>query len=237
MNNCSLQGETPQCLNTGKMTLIDKKQPSLRISNKRPLTVSSQIQSVITRLLATRMDQVCERENLYGATQFGFRSGKSTTDCIFLLLAALQKARKILIAFCYLQKVYDSVDQEILYKKLTSVGFGGLVLSLIQSMYYNDNIRVRLSDGLSDPLWFTRGVKQGCCLSPLLFALYVSELGIKLQETKLGIQLGSLTLTGLFFADDLVLISRTSCRGITSLLTLVDSFCREMKMTLAISKT
>ena len=159
VNNCLLQGETPQCLNTGKMTLIDKKQPSLRISNKRPLTVSSQIQSLITRLLATRMDQVCERENLYGATQFGFRSGKSTTDCIFLLLAAQRKARKkkyeISIAFGDLQKAYDSVDREILYKKLTSVGFGGLVLSLIQSMYYNDNIRVRLSDRLSDPLWFT----------------------------------------------------------------------------------
>ena len=144
-DNCLLQGETPQCLNTGKMTLIDKKQPSLRISNKRPLTVS-QIQSVITRVLATRMDQVCERENLYGATQFGFRSGKSTTDCIFLLLAAQRKARKkkyeISIAFGDLQKAYDSVDREILYKKLTSVGFGGLVLSLIQSMYYNDNIRV-----------------------------------------------------------------------------------------------
>ena len=54
---------------------------------------------------------------------------------------------------------------------------------------------------------------------------------------KLGIQLGSVILTGLFFADDLVLISRTSCRGITSLLRLVDSFCREMRMTLAVSKT
>ena len=49
-------------------------------------------------------------------------------------------------------------------------------------------------------------------LSPLLFALYVAGLGIKLQETKLGIHLGSVTLdSGLFFADDLVLISRTSC--------------------------
>ena len=84
------------------------------------------------------MDQVCEKENLYGATQFGFRLGKSTTDCIFLLLAALRKARKkkyqILITFCDLQKLYDSVDQEILYEKLKAVGFRGLVLSLIHSI-------------------------------------------------------------------------------------------------------
>ena len=155
VNSCLIQGETPECLNTGKMTLIDKKEPSLKVSKKRPLTVSSQIQSVITRLLAQRMDKVCERERLYGSTQYGFRSGKSTTDCIFLLLAALRKARKkkyqISIAFCDLQKAYDSVDREILYKKLASVGFGGLVLSLIQSMYFNDNIQVRLGDRLSAP--------------------------------------------------------------------------------------
>ena len=141
VNECLLQGETPECLNTGKMTLIDKKEASLKVSKKRPLTVSSQIQSVITKLLAQRMDKICEKENYYGSTQFGFRSGKSTTDCIFLLLAALRKARKkkyqISIAFCDLQKAYDSVDREILYKKLSSIGFGGNVLSLIQSMYYN----------------------------------------------------------------------------------------------------
>ena len=241
VNDCLIQGETPECLNTGKMTLIDKKEASLQVNKKRPLTVLSQIQSVITRLLAQRMDKICEAENYYGTTQFGFRSGKSTTDCIFLLLAALRRARKkkyqISIAFCDLQKAHDSVDREILYKKLSSIGFGGLVLGMIQSMYYNDNIQVRLEDGLSAPLWFTRGVKQGCCLSPLLFAPYVAGLGIKLQESCLGIKLGSETLTGIFFADDLVLISKTSYQGMTRLLKMVDSFCRDMRMVLAVSKT
>ena len=241
VNRCLKEGETPEQLNVGKMTLIDKKEPSLRVDKKRPLTVSSQIQSVITRLLADRMDKVCERNNLYGSTQFGFRSGKSTTDCVFLLLAALRKARKkryqISIAFCDLQKAYDSVDREILYKKLSSVGFGGQVVSLIQSMYYNDSIRVKLGDGLSEQLWFTRGVKQGCCLSPLLFALYVSGLGVNLQDTGLGIQLGSVILTGIFFADDLVLISKTSFRGMNRLLGTVNAFCKDMRMTLSVSKT
>ena len=100
--------------------MIDKKEPLLRVDKKRPLTVSSQIQSVITRLLAARMDKVCEKNNLYGSMQFGFKSNKSTTDCVFLRLAALRKARKkryqISIAFCDLQKAYDLVDREILYK-------------------------------------------------------------------------------------------------------------------------
>ena len=241
VNACLSTGETPESLNSGKMTLIDKKEASLSVNKKRPLTVSSILQSVLTKLLSKRMGKICERENFYGDTQYGFRAGKSTTDCILLLLAAVRKARrkkyKISVAFCDLQKAYDTVDRDILYKKLNSIGFGGRILSMIQSMYYNDNVRVNLGARMTAPLWFTRGVKQGCCLSPLLFSLYISGLGIRIQETQLGIKLGGVIMSGIFFADDLILISRTSMRGITTLLNIVDRFCGDMHMKLAVSKT
>ena len=241
VNSCLREGVTPQALNVGKMTLIDKKEASLKVSQKRPLTVSSQIQSVITKLLQVRMNKICEENSYYGPTQYGFRSNKSTTDCIWLLLTAVRKARKkkykISVAFCDLTKAYDSVNREVLYKKLQSIGFGGKVLDLIQSMYFNDCIRIKIGGVLSEPVWFTRGVKQGCCLSPLLFSLYISGLGIQLQATKLGIELKTAVLTSLFFADDLVLISKTSVRGMNTLLKIVDKFCKDMDMSLSVSKT
>ena len=39
--NESRSGETPECLSTGKMSLIDKKEALLRILNKQQITVSS----------------------------------------------------------------------------------------------------------------------------------------------------------------------------------------------------
>jgi len=66
------------------------------------------------------------------------------------------------------------VNRELLYTKLDTIGFGGKVKSLIQSMYYNDSVRVRIKGGLTAPLWVTKGVKQGCGLSPLLFSLYMA---------------------------------------------------------------
>ena len=84
--------------------------------------MSSLLLSVIAKTLNMRMLKVCERENLFGETQYGFRPGRSTTDCILLLLATVKKAKrkgfKTSVAFCDLQKAYDSVDREILYKKL-----------------------------------------------------------------------------------------------------------------------
>ena len=124
------------------------------------------------------MGKICERDKFYVETQYGFRSGKSTTYCILLLLAAVRKARRkkytISVEFCDLQKAYDTVNRDILYKKkINSIGFGGRILSMIQSMYYNDNVRINLGSRLTSPLWFTRGVKHGCCLSSLLFSLYI----------------------------------------------------------------
>ena len=48
-------------------------------------------------------------------------------------------------------------------------------------------------------------VKQGCSLSPMLFALYISGLGEALHLSKLGNKAS--IISALFFADDLVLIS------------------------------
>jgi len=55
---------------------------------------------------------------------------------------------------------------------------------LIRSMYFNDCVRINLAHGLSEQLFFTQGVKHGCSLSPLLFALYIASLGLALDSSK-----------------------------------------------------
>ena len=69
-------------------------------------------------------------------------------------------------------------------------------------MYYNDSVKVRIGNGLSAPLWFTRRVKQGCVLSPLLVALYLSGLGKVLHYMKEGINFNWLIISALMFMDD-----------------------------------
>ena len=93
-NNMLSLGTVPELLSTGRMTLIDKKQPSQLVTGKCPLTVSSVVLNLFTKIVHERMNKIWEEEGYYGPIQFGFRSGRSTTDCVFILLAAIRKAKK-----------------------------------------------------------------------------------------------------------------------------------------------
>ena len=63
LNEMLLLGLTPDSLNVGKMTLIDKKEPSLAINSKRSLTASSIILNLFTKVIHARMDKICAKEN------------------------------------------------------------------------------------------------------------------------------------------------------------------------------
>ena len=93
VNDMMDTGEVASTFQTGWMTLIDKKEPSLEVTKKRPLTVSSLILSMVTKLLHKRMSAVCKRGGFLGSVQDGFRKQQSTTDCVFLLLAAIRKTK------------------------------------------------------------------------------------------------------------------------------------------------
>jgi hypothetical protein len=67
---------------------------------------------------------------------------------------------------------------------------------------------VRVNQNFTDWINLETGVRQGCVLSPLLYALFINGLVSKLREAKLGVPLTEeKTLEVLLFADDIVLIA------------------------------
>ena len=65
----------------------------------------------------------------------------------------------------------------------------------------------------------------------------MAGLGNKLHAMKEGINFNGQVISALFFADDLVLISRTKVRGVERMLREVSRFCHGVFMKLSIEKT
>ena len=61
----------------------------------------------------------------------------------------------------------------------------------------------------------------------MLFALYIVDIGDDINSSKLGVLLGNICVSGLLFADDIVLVSKTAA-GLLRLLELVKRNCDKL---------
>ena len=118
----------------------------------------------------------CEANGKIVDEQNGFRESRSTIDQVSTLTNIIdsRKKRKLstFCAFIDFRKAYDCINRDILWAKLDSIGVSGKLFNAVKSLYASVASCVRINNLTTD--WFdvSCGLRQGCCLSPLLFNLF-----------------------------------------------------------------
>ena len=75
-----------------------------------------------------------------------------------------------------LQKTFDRIDHEIIFKKLKAMGFSKGSITWFQSYLFEIICFISIENQLSDYGRISCGVSQGSVLGPLLFLIYVNDM-------------------------------------------------------------
>ena len=201
----------------------------------------STLGKLFSRILNNRLTLWAEEYFVYIEAHAGFRAGMSTVDNVFVLHGIinhlLSKGEKLFCAFVDFTKAFDYVVRDILWYKLIKLGVCGKILNVIMSMYRNIKSKVQLDNMVSFGFTCELGVRQGECLSPFLFAMYLNDLeeefNLKGSE---GIDVGMLKMFLILYADDIVLFS-DSAAELQKKLDILHEYCYRNRLTVNTNKT
>ena len=241
-NLCFSSGLNPTDWDYSDIKPIPKKGKDQRDPlNNRCITIMCCVAKLYSRILNTRLQKYLESNKILVEEQNGFRASRSCIDHIFVLCTILRN-RKLsgqdtFLSFIDFQKAFDSVDRNFLLYKLSQIGIHGPMYYAISSLYNNPRSRIILNYYETSYFDCPIGVKQGDCLSPTLFAIYINDLALEIKSSNIGLKIdNNLLVNILLYADDIVLLAENE-NDLQSLLFLVQNWCKKWRLEVNLSKT
>ena len=236
MFNCSLSSATfPEAWKIAKVVPLFKGGARDEVGNYRPVSLLPLPGKLLEKIVHARITDFWENNNYLSGNQGGFRKGFSTVSTISDLtddfFEQINRGNTTLAAFVDLRKAFNTVNLEILIKKLGKAGVRNNILAWCED-YLSNRQQCTYANGItSNLLPITCGVPQGSVLGPLFFLVYVNDMQDALDDC--GLKL---------YADDTVIYqSGIDCRVATLKLqdsvSLFNQWCTVNSLTINAQKT
>ena len=188
--NLILQSEKmPDVWCQGLITPIYKSGDKSDPTNYRGICVSSCLGKLFCSILNRRLHLYFEENKILHNSQIGFLPENRTADHVFTLRTLIDKYVHYLKEkdwACFgvdLRKAFDSVWHEGLFYKLLKNNARGHLYNLMKSLYCNPTCSIKIDENKTQSFSYSRGVRQGCFLSPPLFNLCLNNLPHLFENT------------------------------------------------------
>ncbi|KAJ3587905.1 hypothetical protein NHX12_011500, partial [Muraenolepis orangiensis] len=211
-NESLASGSMPVSCRRAVITLLPKKGNLQDIKNWRPVSLLCVDYKILSKALATRLgkavEQVIHRDQTYCVP------GRSMVDNVHLIRDVLEVSSSLDINTGLIsldqEKAFDRVEHSFLWKVMEKFGFSAGFIAKIKVLYNKIESVLKFNGGLCAPFRVCRGVRQGCALSGMLYALSLEPLLSKIRSKLQGLFLpglnGNMVLS--VYADDVVVFVR-----------------------------
>lgn len=205
MINTSLtHGIFPKNLKIAKVIPIYKSNDQKDIKNYRPISLLPAFSKIYEKIVFNKLFKYLDSQGLFYKHQYGFRPNHSTIHPLLHLINDFAQSNNqipkkyTLAILCDLSKAFDVINREILMEKLQYYGIRGLVGNWLLS-YLSDRYQyVKIDNFESKISEVEYGVPQGSILGPLLYLIYVNDIGKSVNANILSFA----DDTSLYFSDD-----------------------------------
>ena len=209
-NDSLSRGSLPQTLTEASITLLLKPgKVNTECGSYRPISLLNTDLKILAKTLALRLETTMQ--DVISEDQTGFILGRHSFTNIRRLLniihsPASSAVPEVVIALDA-EKAFDRVEWEYLFTCLKIFGYGPNFISWINLLYSSPKASVITNGKQSQYFHLSRGTRQGCPISPLLFALAIEPLSIALKSSPLisGIYRAGEEHKLSLYADDLLI--------------------------------
>ena len=213
----------------GLICLLPKKdKDTLFLKNWRPVSLLNVDYKILAKTLANRIKK--HIDSLINYDQTGFIKGRFIGENVNKMLSIIQHCEtheiEAMIVNVDFEKAFDSVEWEHLERTLLFFNFGENFRSWVRTLYNNSHSKVMNNGWASDPIWLSRGLRQGCPLSSFLFILVAEILAnkIRINRNIKGIEINNIEHKVCQYADDTEILMLFEESSLKELFSVFDNF-------------